>query len=102
MYKIIKGKSISGEIEYQVSDGSVGERAVSYDFKALEDAQEIVIKLNIEEEHGQVWNTKELQKDFTVLGFASPCVVVIRKSDGVKGTLEFIHQPRFYFGFVAG
>jgi len=25
---------------------------------------------------------------------------VIRKSDGVKGTLEFIHQPRFYFGFV--
>ena len=56
----------------------------------------------LEEQHGQVWNTKELQKDFTVLGFASPCVVVIRKSDGTKGTLEFIHQPRFYFDFVAG
>ena len=54
----------------------------------------------LEEQHGQVWNTKELQQDFTVQGFASPCVVVIRKSDGVKGTLEFIHQPRFYFDFV--
>ena len=41
----------------------------------------------LEEQHGQVWNTKELQQDFTVQGFASPCVVVIRKSDGVKGTL---------------
>ena len=56
----------------------------------------------LEEQHGQVWNTKELQQDFTVQGFASPCVVVIRKSDGTKGTLEFIHQPRFYFDFVAG
>ena len=54
----------------------------------------------LEEQHGQVWNTKELQQDFTVQGFASPCVVVIRKSDGTKGTLEFIHQPRFYFDFV--
>jgi len=54
----------------------------------------------LEEQHGQVWNTKELQQDFTVQGFASPCVLVIRKSDGVKGTLEFIHQPRFYFDFV--
>ena len=59
-------------------------------------------RLTIEKERGQVWNTKELQKDFTVLGFASPCVLVIRKSDGVKGTLEFTHQPRFYFDFVAG
>lgn len=56
----------------------------------------------LEEQHGQVWNTKELQQDFTVQGFASPCVVVIRKSDKTKGTLEFIHQPRFYFDFVAG
>jgi len=56
----------------------------------------------LEEQHGQVWNTKELQKDFTVQGFASPCVLVIRKSDGVKGTLKFIHHPRFYFDFVEG
>ena len=57
-------------------------------------------RLTIEKERGQVWNTKELQKDFTVQGFASPCVVVTRKSDGTKGTLEFIHQPRLYFDFV--
>jgi hypothetical protein len=32
-------------------------------------------------------------------GFKAPLVVVRRKSDGKKGSLEFQHQPRFYFGF---
>ena len=63
-------------------------------------AETLPAREELEKQHGQVWNTKELQQDFTVQGFASPCVLVIRKSDGVKGTLEFIHQPRFYFDFV--
>ena len=67
-----------------------------------ESVETLTEREELEKQHGQVWNTKELQKDFTVQGFASPCVVVIRKSDGTKGTLEFIHQPRFYFDFVAG
>ena len=48
---------------------------------------------------GRVWDTKELQEDFEVRQFAAPFVVVQRKSDGVIGSLEFQHQPRFYFDF---
>jgi hypothetical protein len=49
--------------------------------------------------HGEVWSTDELSRDFEVIGFAAPLVVVRRKSDGVKGSLMFQHHPRFYFGF---
>lgn len=48
----------------------------------------------------QRWDTQELQRDFDVIGFAAPFVVVKRKSDGVKGSLEFTHYPRVYFDFV--
>jgi hypothetical protein len=34
-----------------------------------------------------------------VIGFMAPLVVVRRKHDGKKGSLEFQHSPRFYFGF---
>ena len=47
-----------------------------------------------------VWNTDELQADFDVRGFMAPYVVVVRKRDGVVGSLEFQHSPRFYFNFV--
>lgn len=53
----------------------------------------------LEVAHGQVWDTGELSHDFDVIGFMAPFVVVRRKTDGVKGSLEFQHQPRFYFGF---
>ena len=54
---------------------------------------------SLEAKHGQVWDTTELQEDFTVLGFLAPYVVVQRKSDGVKGSLMFQNSPRLYFGF---
>ena len=57
------------------------------------------IREALESQHGQVWDTQELGRDFQVLGFAAPLVVVRRKSDGVRGSLEFQHQPRFYFNF---
>ena len=53
----------------------------------------------LESEHGQVWDSSELSGDFNVIGFAAPLVVVKRKSDGVSGSLEFQHRPRFYFNF---
>ena len=53
----------------------------------------------LEAQHGQVWDTNQLQEDFTVLGFMSPMIAVIRKSDGIKGSLFFQHRPRFYFNF---
>lgn len=59
-------------------------------------------RATLEAEHGQVWNTIELSRDFDVIGFAAPFVVVKRKSDGVRGSLLFQHHPRFYFCFQAG
>jgi len=46
------------------------------------------------------WDTDAVREQFEVLGFAAPFVVVRRKSDGVKGSLEFTHSPRIYFNFV--
>jgi len=54
---------------------------------------------DLEAEYGEVWNTKELQKDFKVLSFMAPFVHVIRKSDGQTGAMLFQHSPRFYFSF---
>ena len=53
----------------------------------------------LEVEHGQVWSTQELGEDFEVIGFMAPLVVVKRRADGVKGSLYFQHNPRFYFNF---
>ena len=55
----------------------------------------------LEAEHGQVWDTEELGRDFNVLGFMAPYVVVRRKSDEQKGSLLFRNNPRFYFLFEA-
>lgn len=49
----------------------------------------------------QTWDTTELQRDFTVRGFLAPFVVVVRKCDGVTGTLTFTHSPRVYRNFIA-
>jgi hypothetical protein len=46
------------------------------------------------------WSTDELMKEFAVLGFMAPFVVVRRQADGVHGTMEFVHSPRVYFNFV--
>jgi len=47
------------------------------------------------------WDTDALRREFDVIGFMAPFVVVKRKADGVKGSLEFTHSPRVYFNFVA-
>ena len=57
-------------------------------------------RINLENQAGQVWNTKELQEDFNVQSFLAPFCFVTRKKDQVKGTLQFSHRPRFYFNFV--
>ena len=47
----------------------------------------------------QRWSTEDLSRDFTVHAFSAPFVIVTRKSDGKRGSLEFTHSPRFYFNF---
>ena len=53
----------------------------------------------LEARYGKVWDTNELAADFQVIGFLAPFVVVRRTADGTKGSLEFQHDPRFFFNF---
>jgi hypothetical protein len=55
----------------------------------------------LEYQYGQVWDSKELARDFVVLGYMAPFVVVDRKTDGKRGSLAFQHYPRFYFNWRA-
>lgn len=56
----------------------------------------------MEDVHGvdNVWDGDQLTEQFEVLGFLAPLVIVKRRSDGVKGSMYFSHQPRLYFGFM--
>ena len=48
-----------------------------------------------------VWNTDGIRENYSVETFLAPYCIVTRKSDGKRGTLEFTHQPRFYYNFIA-
>ena len=65
----------------------------------VESDDKVAERKRLEEKYGQVWDTNELRCDFEVLGFAAPFVVVKNRVTGKKGSLEFQHGPRFYFGF---
>jgi len=53
----------------------------------------------LEAEYGQVWDTDQLREEFEAIGFMAPYIVVRRLADGVKGSLEFQNNPRFYFNW---
>jgi hypothetical protein len=49
------------------------------------------------------WTTESLQRDFDVVGFSYGVVVVVRKADHVKGSLEFDRGSdgsRYYHDFI--
>jgi hypothetical protein len=50
---------------------------------------------------GRTWTPAGMAEEFEVIGFLAPMVVVKRKRDGVKGSLEFTHHPRIYFHWKA-
>ncbi len=81
------------------TEGVRRERLAAINCAVQSDDREVERK-RLEAQHGQVWDTAQLSQDFDVLGFVAPYVVVRRKSDGRKGSLEFQHSPRFYFNFV--
>lgn len=54
----------------------------------------------LEAEFGPVWDPTGLAREFEVLRFRAPFVVVRRSSDQQLGSLLFQHEPRFYFAFV--
>ena len=55
----------------------------------------------LEKEYGKVWSSDQLRAEFEVIGFMAPFMVVKNKSTGEKGSLEFQHDPRFYFNYQA-
>ena len=57
-------------------------------------------RVQLESQYGQVWSTDELKKDFEVIGFMAPLVIVKEITTGAKGSMEFQHHPRFYFNYV--
>lgn len=58
------------------------------------------IRTVLQDQYGeQVWNSEQLMDTFEVSHFEPPYVHVIRKSDGVRGTVAFNDDPRFYFAF---
>jgi hypothetical protein len=46
---------------------------------------------------GKHIDTETLRRDYEVLGFLAPFVLLRRKADGKRGQMEFTHQPRVYF-----
>lgn len=56
---------------------------------------------DLEAKYGRVWDTGELTEEFQAIGFMAPLIIVHRRSDGAKGSLEFQNSPRFYFNWQA-
>lgn len=54
---------------------------------------------NMEDVYGEIWDTKELSRDFEVFQFLSPFVLVRNKDTSEVGTIMFQHKPRFYFSW---
>jgi hypothetical protein len=57
------------------------------------------LKTLLEEKHGEVLTTNEATAKYEFHAFQAPFASVTRRSDGVKGLIQFNHRPRFYFDF---
>jgi len=68
------------------------------DYYAAREPEDVLRDLH--EKYGKTWNDEELLRDFGVQFFDGPRVHVIRKKDGIRGTVAFIDSPRFYFSFI--
>lgn len=78
---------------------NIRRRAVAQLGSEVESQDEDQERKRLEAIHGQVWETSELSRDFVVVGFMAPFVVVEEKATGKKGTMLFQHSPRLYFGW---
>ena len=58
------------------------------------------LKTELESDFDDVVDTAELKENYTVQSFLAPFVIVTRKSDGAVGTMEFTHDPRYYYRFI--
>jgi hypothetical protein len=63
--------------------------------------QAAAARAELEKRHGKVWDSAQLRVEFEIIGFMAPFVVVKKIAGGEKGSLEFQHDPRFYFNYKA-
>lgn len=59
------------------------------------------VRVDLHRNYTDTWNGVELLTDFEAHQFTGATVEVIRKSDGKRGTVGFIDEPRVYFAFIA-
>jgi hypothetical protein len=61
----------------------------------------VALRRVLEAQHGAdaVYDRDQLEAEFRIVSFLAPYVGVERKSDGVRGTMQFTHMPRLYFSF---
>jgi len=57
-------------------------------------------RATLEKEHGQVWDSMQMQGEFQPEAFLAPYMIATRRQDGKKGVLVFQHAPRFYWGWT--
>ena len=79
---------VTAQLQYMKLDKEREEQAEEHEFE-----QKLIA------EYGQLWNTEQVTKDFEIRSFMAPYVSVRRRSDNVKGTMQFTHMPRWYFNF---
>lgn len=65
-----------------------------YSHMSLDEARDVLSRTN-----SPVWSNEELLDIFEIHKFDPPYVHVIRKADGIRGTVAFIESPRLYFAF---
>lgn len=83
------------DIEIVASQSDVARiLAAQYSHMSLDEARSVLARTN-----NPVWSNDELVEIFEIHMFDPPYVHVIRKSDGVRGTVAFIETPRLYFAF---
>jgi len=66
----------------------------------MDEQQEQDVRSRLEADYTEVLDTKQMQEKYEVSRFIAPLVIVIRKEDNKRGSLEFTHMPRFYFNFM--
>ena len=59
-------------------------------------------RAQLEATAGPVWDEREVELEFDICGFTPPFVLVVRKSDGLLGSLVFQRNPLLYWGFDPG
>jgi hypothetical protein len=78
--------------------------STDYDLDAEEADLDVGVEWDLEIYDGQTWDRAEFETQFDLVGYAEPFVVVKRKLDGQRGTLEYVATgegwPTTYFGFT--